>query len=175
MDLAGVASRSTPGLVDAIAAKYPSFKQQWMDDRTRTLATMFLLSEKHPDLTAVHLVDLDSEQHDTEPFSAASFSMLEYTDELVGKMLAVLQADTAIALVSDHGFIPVKKTVALKMLLPKGAAVSVTPFWVSTLDANVAEDLAKFTERSREWCGARDSRKRMEAVHARYAGACGRV
>ena len=45
MDLAGVASKSTPGLVDAIAVKYPSFKQQWMDDRTRTLAAMYLLSE----------------------------------------------------------------------------------------------------------------------------------
>ena len=119
MDSAGVASKSTPGLVDAIAAKYPSFKQQWMDDRTRMLAAMYLLEAKHPDLTAVHLVDLDSEQHDTEPFSAASFAMLEYTDELIGKLLAVLPADTAFALVSDHGFIPVKKTVALKVLLPK--------------------------------------------------------
>jgi arylsulfatase A-like enzyme len=35
MDLASVASRSTPGLVKAISAEYPSFPQQWVDDRTR--------------------------------------------------------------------------------------------------------------------------------------------
>jgi len=149
MDLAGIESKSTPGLVDAIAAKYPSFRQQWMDDRTRALATMCLLQEKQPDFMAVHFVDLDAEEHDTEPFSPASFAMLERTDELIGKILAVTPPNISVALVSDHGFIPVKKTVALKVLLAKAGQngpVNVNPFWVSASDAGVAtalEDLRK--------------------------------
>ena len=48
MDLAAIESKSTPGLVASIAAKYPSFRQQWLDDRTRAFATMYLLTEKRP-------------------------------------------------------------------------------------------------------------------------------
>ncbi len=141
MDLSAIESKSTPGLVTAIAAKYPSFRQQWMDDRTRALATMYLLAEKHPALTAVHFVDLDAEEHDTQPFSPASNAMLEWTDELIGNILRVLPGDTAIALVSDHGFIPVEKTVALKTLLKGAGPVNVTSFLVSTTDASVAAQL----------------------------------
>jgi len=143
MDLAAIESKSTPGLVASIAAKYPSFRQQCLDDRTRAFATMYLLTEKRPAFTAVHFVDLDAEEHDTEPFSPASNAMLEWTDELIGNILRVLPADTAPALVSDHGFIPVNKTVALKTLLKEAGSVNVTPFLVSTTDASVAAKLAE--------------------------------
>ena len=56
-----------PGLVDEITRAYPSFPQQWVDDRTRALATIFLLRRKHPNLILTHLVDLDSEAHDQGP------------------------------------------------------------------------------------------------------------
>jgi len=111
MDLAAIRKHATPGLLDEIAAAFPSFAQQWMDDRTRTLAAVFLIERKHPDFLAVHLVDLDAEEHDTEPFSPASKAMLEYTDELIGRILAVVPRDSIFALVSDHGFAAVDKTV----------------------------------------------------------------
>src|SRR6058998_3934626 len=50
MDLESIAAKATPGLVEEIAAAYPSFPQQWMDDRTRTLAVRYLLQRKAPDL-----------------------------------------------------------------------------------------------------------------------------
>ena len=77
MDLAAIRKKATPGLLDEIAAEYPSFAQQWMDDRTRTLAAIFLIEKKRPDFLAIHLVDLDAEEHDTEPFSAASKAILD--------------------------------------------------------------------------------------------------
>jgi hypothetical protein len=104
MDLPSIASKSTPGLVERITAMYPSFPQEWMDDRTRALATMYLMREPRPDLTLVHFVDLDSEAHDNGPFTREANAMLEYTDELVGRILAVLPANVVVALVSDHGF-----------------------------------------------------------------------
>jgi predicted AlkP superfamily pyrophosphatase or phosphodiesterase len=134
MDLAAIRKKATPGLVDEMAAKFPSFPQQWVDDRTRTLAALFLIQQKHPDFLAIHLVDLDAEEHDTRPFSAASKAILEYTDELIGRILAALPKDTVLALVSDHGFVQVDKTV-------HPSVGTVTPFVVSTNDAKVAAQL----------------------------------
>jgi predicted AlkP superfamily pyrophosphatase or phosphodiesterase len=139
MDLAAIRKKATPGLLDEIAAQFPSFPQQWMDDRTRTLAALFLIQRKHPNFLAIHLVDLDAEEHETEPFSKASNAILEYTDELIGQILAVLPKDAVLALTSDHGFVAVEKTV-------HPAAGNVTPFWVSTSDpaeAGQLEDLRK--------------------------------
>jgi predicted AlkP superfamily pyrophosphatase or phosphodiesterase len=136
MDLVAIEKKATPGLIGEIAARYPSFAQQWVDDRTRMLSTVFLLQEKRPDFLAVHFVDLDAEEHDTEPFSRASKAMLEYTDELIGRVMAALPAGTAMALVSDHGFVAVEKTV-------HPAVGMVSPFWVTASNAEEAAALAK--------------------------------
>lgn len=104
MDLESIQKYATPGLVDEISHVYPSFPQQWVDDRTRTLATIFLLKYKHPDLIMTHLVDLDSDAHDQGPFTPNANATLERTDELIGKMLKVLPSGYDVALVSDHGF-----------------------------------------------------------------------
>jgi predicted AlkP superfamily pyrophosphatase or phosphodiesterase len=119
MDLLSVAGKSTPGLADEIARAYPSFPQQWVDDRTRTLATLFLLKQKAPDLLLVHFVDLDSEEHDQGPFETNANAVLEWTDELIGEILSALPASYQFALVSDHGFERVDRTVNLSALLEK--------------------------------------------------------
>jgi predicted AlkP superfamily pyrophosphatase or phosphodiesterase len=111
MDLRSIGSKSTGGLTASIAAEFPSFAQQWMDDRTRTLALVHLLRHRKPGLTAVHLVDLDAEQHETGPFSQPSKAILEFTDELIGQVLKELPAGTVVALVSDHGFARVDRLV----------------------------------------------------------------
>jgi predicted AlkP superfamily pyrophosphatase or phosphodiesterase len=138
MDLAAIASKATPGLVAEIGARYPSFPQQWMDDRTRTLAAVFLIREKHPDFLAVHLVDLDAEEHEMRPFTSASFAILEYTDELIGQILTAMPANAAFVLVSDHGFVPVEKTVHPSV----GKA---TPFWVTAADPQEAAELERLS------------------------------
>jgi Type I phosphodiesterase / nucleotide pyrophosphatase len=136
MDLTAIRKHATPGLVDEIAAANPSFAQQWMDDRTRALAAIFLITRKHPDFLAIHFVDLDAEEHETRPFSAASNAILEYTDELIGRILAVIPNDTVFGLVSDHGFVAVEKTVHP----PAGKA---TAFWVTAAETGEAAELEK--------------------------------
>jgi predicted AlkP superfamily pyrophosphatase or phosphodiesterase len=117
MDLRSIGSKSTPpGLVDRISSMFPSFAQEWMDDRTRTQAVVYLLRVEHPDLILVHLVDLDSEQHDNSPFTREAFAILEYTDELIGRMIEALPRGYAIALVSDHGFEKVDQEISLPAL-----------------------------------------------------------
>lgn len=129
MDLHSIESKGTPGLVARIAAMYPSFAQEWMDDRTRALATMYLLREPKPDLILVHFVDHDSEAHETGPFSREANAKIEYTDELLGSVLGVLPKEYVVALVSDHGFERTDATVNFRTLLePVAADCTVTPF-----------------------------------------------
>lgn len=117
MDLETISAKGTPELVQKISARYPSFAQQWMDDRTRTLATLFLLEHSKPDLLTVHFVDLDAEAHETGPFSAASNAILEYTDELIGQIVQALPKDTVLAIVSDHGFAKVDRISNLRVAM----------------------------------------------------------
>ena len=148
MDLAAIRKKATPGLLDEIAAAFPSFPQQWVDDRTRTLAALYLIRQKHPDFLAIHLVDLDAEEHDTRPFSPASNAILEYTDELIGRILAVLPKDTILALVSDHGFVSVEKTVHP----PVG---TVTPYVLSTDNRETAGKLETLRQNPENGIGRR--------------------
>ncbi len=118
MDTESVASKAVPAdLVDQITKDEPSFPQQWMDDRTRTLATVWLLKHKQPDLLLVHLVDLDSDQHDLGPFNVPSRATLERTDALIGEMMHALPKDYDIVVAADHGFERVDHTANLNVLL----------------------------------------------------------
>lgn len=117
MDLRSIESKSAPpDLVQKIAEMYPTFAQQWMDDRTRTLATLYLLKTAHPDLILVHLVNLDAEAHDTGPFTREANATLEHIDQLVGDMLRALPSEYNFVLVSDHGFEKVDEVVNLAMV-----------------------------------------------------------
>jgi hypothetical protein len=100
-------------LVKKIAAAMPSFAQEFMDDRTRTQAVVYLLQHEKPGLTLLHLVDLDSEAHDNAPYTREANAVLEYTDELIGHIVAAMPAGYALALVSDHGFERVNTMVNL--------------------------------------------------------------
>jgi predicted AlkP superfamily pyrophosphatase or phosphodiesterase len=96
--------KATPGLVDKISQVFPSFAQEWMDDRTRALATIYLLKHEKPDLILLHLVDLDSEAHENGPFTREANAKLEYSDELIGRILQAVPPQMTVAIVSDHGF-----------------------------------------------------------------------
>ena len=120
MDTRSVESRSKPAdLVTKISADNPSFAQEWMDDRTRALAVVWLLKHEQPKLMLLHFVDLDSEEHDDAPFSREAFAILERTDELIGEIVAALPAGSAISIVSDHGFERVDRIVNVKSVIPE--------------------------------------------------------
>ncbi len=113
MDWDSTEAKSTPGLIEKMLARYPSMPQEWVDDRVRALATIYLLKEHKPDLLLVHLVDHDGEAHDTGPFTKHAKAVLERIDELVGEILAAKPANMAVAIVSDHGFEHVQRPVNL--------------------------------------------------------------
>jgi hypothetical protein len=103
-DMDTVERYGTPGLVAEIGRALPSFNQQWLDDRSRALAAIYLLKNRHPDLMLLHLAETDSEQHEEGPYTPHAKSVFERSDELIGDILRVLPRDYDLALVSDHGF-----------------------------------------------------------------------
>ena len=141
MNTRAVERKSQPAdLVERISREYPSFPQQWMDDRTRTLAAIYLLRHEHPDLLLIHLVDLDSEEHENAPFTREANATLERTDELIGTILEELPHGSALAVVSDHGFERVDKIVNIKSIAPNFVAMGGV---VVATDAASAEALRK--------------------------------
>ncbi len=146
MDLRSIEAKATPGLVEKIARVFPSFAQEWMDDRTRTLATVYLLKYEKPALILLHLVDHDAEAHHNGPFSREANALIEYSDELIGQMLAAAPKDMVVALVSDHGFERADKVVDVNQLLKQEnvpGSVAMRPGFLTANDARVVEWLRK--------------------------------
>jgi len=117
MDLRSVESKATPGLVEKILKEFPSFGQEWVDDRARAMAAIYLLKSEKPDLLLLHFVDLDAEAHENGPFTREANSVLEYTDELIARILEVAPKQMVVAIVSDHGFERADKVINLPALL----------------------------------------------------------
>lgn len=173
MDTASIASKSQPAdLVSNITAMFPSFPQEWMDDRTRSLATIYLLKVPKPDLILVHFVDLDSEAHDDGPFSREANAVLEYTDELIGNILAAMPPDYAFVLVSDHGFERVDAEVNLKVLAAqKGVQTVQTMGGIAVAgDAKAAEFLRSLRADARYGIGREIPKEEVARFAPRLAG-----
>ena len=123
--------------MEKISAGFPSFPREWVDDEVRTQALLYLLKNELPDLILVHLVDLDSDAHDSGPFTRAANATLEHTDELIGRVLSALPPRYVFALVSDHGFERVDRALDLNALNPPGP-LDVRGFVAVTKDPAVA-------------------------------------
>lgn len=82
------------------------------NDRDRTDLTTFILKTFDPNVMLLHLIELDSSQHDAGPGSPEALRTLARVDGHVGEILEAVKAAgrgdrTHVAVVSDHGFLPV--------------------------------------------------------------------
>lgn len=179
-DLASTAAKATPGLIGRITARYPSFPQPWLDDRTRTLAALYITRDAHADLTFLHLLGLDAESHERGPFTPSANAVLEHIDELIGSLMDDAPPDLVIALVSDHGFERTDRMLNLSAWLTAngmstwfsrimgwipGQADSdglvVRQDLVATRDARIADALARDAARSGSPIGRRIPREEL--------------
>ena len=99
-----IALRCTPGLVQRITSVYPVFSKSQWNDSTALIGLRYLLQYEKPDLSLVHIGDLDQEQRETGALSLYAREVLENEDEMIGQALAMVPEHTQIAVVSDHGF-----------------------------------------------------------------------
>jgi len=139
MEMSAHREVSTPGLIEKITDKYPSFPRPIVDDRARTQAVLYLLKNEKVDLILVHLADHDADAHAHGPYSKPALATLELADEYVGTMMEVLPKDGVIAIVSDHGFERVDRLVDPKTYSKGEMKVSST--LLTTSDPAVAEAL----------------------------------
>jgi len=79
----------------------------------------------------VHLFDFDHFQHKYGPFTQEAFAMLEKEDDYVARILSAASRagaldETAIFIVSDHGFLPISKLIHPNVLLAQAGLLRAT-------------------------------------------------
>jgi predicted AlkP superfamily pyrophosphatase or phosphodiesterase len=119
------------GLVEEVGKRDPALYSNVNKDESDDLRTRFaeyIITEKRPDVLLVHLFDLDHFQHDYGPFTPEAFAILEKVDGYVARILAAAERagtlpETAIFIVSDHGFMPVKEQVHPGVLLAQAGLI----------------------------------------------------
>ena len=110
---------STPGLLAELEAELGPYPRalEAEDDEARGRFAARLLEKKRPALLTLHLLALDHTQHDTRPFSAETFAVLERLDAVVGKLRETAErlapGHAYLAVVSDHGFAAVHTNLNL--------------------------------------------------------------
>jgi predicted AlkP superfamily pyrophosphatase or phosphodiesterase len=91
-------------------------------DRIWTDAAVDILEKHMPNLLLVHLLTLDSTNHEFGPGSSASYTAMALLDDRVKQILDAIEksgrADqTTVFIVSDHGFRSVRQEIRLYVLL----------------------------------------------------------
>lgn len=102
------------GVLDA-AARDRGAPFGWpQTDRDRTDLATYILKAHDPHVLLVHLIALDSAQHTHGPGSSGALTTLAEVDAHVGEIVEAVralgrEATTTIAVVSDHGFLPLER------------------------------------------------------------------
>ena len=93
-------------------------EEPWLSDYAAALAGDTIRRHK-PDLTALHLIDLDHTRHHCGTFSPEADEAIRRLDRRVGELMEVLRTtpgmeDALLVLVSDHGQADIRRTVNLR-------------------------------------------------------------
>jgi predicted AlkP superfamily pyrophosphatase or phosphodiesterase len=119
------------GLVEELERRDPSLYRNVNKDEGDDMRTRFaeyVVGEKKLDVVLVHLFDLDHFEHEAGPFTPEVFAILEKVDGYVGRILAAADragtlSETAVFVVSDHGFSPVSKQILPGVILAKAGLI----------------------------------------------------
>ena len=132
---------SSPGLYAEVgrAASPPG---EHRTDRSRADAAVTILRSKRPGLMFVYFTDLDTAQHMHGPMSPLAWRELERIDAFIGDILveASKLPKLAVAVVSDHGFLPVDTDVRPNVALREAGLLTTR----TSEDAGRAEVLTAF-------------------------------
>lgn len=97
-------------------------------DRLTCAAALHLIETDPPDVLLLHFVSYDTRQHRSGPNSAHARAALAFIDSAIGDLLLALERRelrdrSAILIVSDHGFLPVRYAIDLNRQLQRGRLV----------------------------------------------------
>ncbi len=104
---------ATPGLLPAVAARFPNLWQRFTPPNVADEATadivVHLLASAPVNLVMAHIWQTDDAQHRFGPWSPQAKAAIENADRQLGRMVEAAKAAwpwsrTAVVVVSDHGF-----------------------------------------------------------------------
>jgi predicted AlkP superfamily pyrophosphatase or phosphodiesterase len=160
---------STPGLVDDVENSRGRRVSWPLAEADRMDAALFVLAVHRPHVLLLHLQDTDAAQHDHGPMSPEALSAVEEADSNLGRLLAVAEKsgdDTLFVVVSDHGFLPVARTLRPNVLLRQAGLITVDAEgkptdWRASFDANGGSAALRLKDRNDA-----DARERARALFA---------
>ena len=109
---------ATPGLIDAVAARFPAFLDGFtppgLKDSALTDVAVHLIETEKPHLLMLHIFEVDHFQHGKGIFSEEAKAAIENADAQVARVIAAAQKagiwqHTALVVTSDHGFTTFEK------------------------------------------------------------------
>lgn len=125
-DVKLIRALATPGLVDAVAKRFPNFLAGFtppnLKDESLTDIAVHLIESVRPHLLMLHIFQVDHQQHIGGPFSAAAIAAVENADRQIARLMtaakdAGLWNETALVVISDHGFARISQRVRPGVLL----------------------------------------------------------
>lgn len=111
---------STPGLLDAVARKFPDFYDTFrpprVEDVPPTHVAVHLIETLKPHLLLLHIFDVDHRTHDHGIFSPEAKRAIETADTQIGRVIEASKRagtwqNTVLVIVSDHGMVPYHQRV----------------------------------------------------------------
>ncbi len=125
-DLKLLRALSTPGILEAVAKEFPDFAAgitpPTESDAAFTDIACYAIANLKPNLLLLHIAMLDHEEHEHGPFSPEAIAATETADAQVARVIAEARKDgiwnsTVLVVLSDHGFVPISKTLRPGVLL----------------------------------------------------------
>jgi predicted AlkP superfamily pyrophosphatase or phosphodiesterase len=142
-----VAALSTPGLLPSLEKDLGPYAdgidESLAGDQNRTKFAIHLLETRKPQFMTAYVTALDTEQHATGPDTPTSRKTLEGIDVLIGDLVAAarrVHPDGVIAIVSDHGFAPVKQDINFYAPFIKAGLVTIKDGKIADWQAAVWND-----------------------------------
>ncbi len=91
-------------------------------DVNRMNIARYVIERYRPQVLLVHLIELDHTEHSFGPDSKEAHEAAEHMDEFAGQIIesyekAGLLEHTVVAVVSDHGFLPISQNFCINVLL----------------------------------------------------------
>jgi predicted AlkP superfamily pyrophosphatase or phosphodiesterase len=118
---------STPGLLAEAEAELGSYPEGYdytvEADLRRAEFNAWLLEKKRPRFQTVYFAGLDSVQHEHGPDSPEALAALERIDVALGRVMAAA-GRAVVAVVSDHGFLPLRSEVRLNAALRQAGLIT---------------------------------------------------
>jgi predicted AlkP superfamily pyrophosphatase or phosphodiesterase len=117
---------ATPGAWDMISAEHPDFAAEYTPPHAKDEAVIdaALTALRHfaPELMLLHILETDDAQHGFGPDSAQARGAIRNADRQLARLLEALEdtpewSRTVVVVASDHGFVPIEKSIVLDMHL----------------------------------------------------------